>query len=117
MEQLLLARKIPKRRIVVASSTIYYQACGMLLEQAATAAREASRGESPSLTHLAVAEQAYLDDAAGKAMQEKRTRDGAWGWTVQGGDETPIEAVSLALYGARVHSGQKSSDERKAVVL
>lgn len=117
LEQLLLARKIPKRRIVVASSTIYYQACGMLLEQAATAAREASRGESPSLTHLAVAEQAYLDDAAGKAMQEKRTRDGAWGWTVQGGDETPIEAVSLALYGARVHSGQKSSDERKAVVL
>lgn len=100
LEQLLIKRKVPRRRIVVASSSQYFQACGMLLEQATAAAREAKRGDPLSLTNLAGDGQAQLSASARGSMQEKRSRDGAWGWGSPAGDETPVEAVSLALYAA-----------------
>ena len=70
-----------------------------------------------SLTHLELAEQSQLDVSAIRAMQQKRGRDGAWGWSVPGGDETPVESVSLALYGARVGKQPRTSGERKVVIL
>ena len=115
LERLLLDRKVPRRRIMVASSPMYFQACGMLLEQSTAAAREAKRGDALSLTHLSGDGQAQLDESAKKSIQEKRTRDGAWGWTSPAGDETPVEAVSLALYGARTGK-PVSSGTRKAVI-
>lgn len=111
LEQLLVERKVPRRRIVVASSPQYFQACGMLLEQSTTAAREAKRGDPLSLTRLAGEGQSQLDESAKKSVQEKRTRDGAWGWASPAGDETPVESVSLALYGAR--TGKKPRDARE----
>ncbi|MEQ6899001.1 terminase family protein [Microbacterium sp. KR10-403] len=115
LERLLLDRKVPCRRIVVASSPIYYQSCGMLLEQVTAAAGEAKRGEALSLTHLASVGQSQLDESAKKSTQEKRTRDGAWGWGSPAGDETPVEAISLALYGARTGK-PVSTGTRKAVI-
>lgn len=115
LERMLLDRKVSKRRIVVASTAQYFQACGMLLEQSTAAAREAKRGEPLSLTHLAGEGQAQLDESAKKSIQEKRSRDGAWGWASPAGDETPVEAVSLALYGARTGKSVPSGT-RKAVI-
>lgn len=117
LEQLLVDRKVPRRRIVVASSAQYFHACGMLLEQTTGAAREAKRGEPLSLTHLASAGQAQLDESAKKSVQEKRTRDGAWGWSSPSGDETPVEAVSLALYGARTGRKAAVQSEKTGVIL
>lgn len=117
LERLLLDRKVPRRRIIVASSPIYYQACGMLLEQTTAAAREAKRGEPLSLTHLSTAGQAQLDESAKKSTQEKRTRDGAWGWASPAGDETPVEAVSLALYGAQTGKKPREQREKSGVIL
>lgn len=117
LEQLLLDRKVPKRRIIVASSAQYYQACGMLLEQSTAAARNAKLGEPLTLTHLASDGQSQLDDSAKSAIQQKRTRDGAWGWASPTGDETPTEAVSLALYGAKTVRKPRTAGERKAVIV
>lgn len=117
LEQMLIKRRVPRRRIVVASSPQYFQACGMLLEQTTTAAREAKRGDPLSLTHLSGEGQSQLDESAKKSVQEKRTRDGAWGWASPAGDETPVEAVSLALFGARTGRKPRAAGERKAVIL
>ncbi|HWU28036.1 MAG TPA: hypothetical protein VN041_02960 [Microbacterium sp.] len=117
LERLLIERKVPRRRIVVASSPQYFEACGMLLEQSTAAAREAKLGGPLSLTHLSGEGQAQLDESAKKSIQEKRTRDGAWGWASPAGDETPVEAVSLALYGARTGRKPRAAGERKAVIL
>lgn len=117
LEQLLIKRKVPRRRIVVASSPQYFQACGMLLEQSTAAAREAKRGVPLSLTHLGDDGQAQLDASAKKSVQEKRTRDGAWGWASPGGDETPVESVSLALYGARTAGKARDVREGAGVIL
>ena len=117
LEQMLIKRKVLRKRIVVASSAQYFQACGMMLEQSTAAAREAQRGEPLSLTHLAGDGQAQLNESAKKSIQEKRTRDGAWGWAAPAGDETPVEAVSLALYGARTGRKLPVKRERTGVIL
>ena len=117
LEQLLIKRKVPRRRIVVVSTSQYFQACGALLEQTTAAAREAKRGEPLSLTHLAGEGQHQLGDSAKKSIQEKRTRDGAWGWASPGGDETPVESISLALYGASTGRQPRKQSERSGVIL
>lgn len=117
LERLLLERKVPARRIIVASSPQYYQACGLLLEQATAAVHAVAEGDSPSLTNLSGDGQAQLAASAAAVVQQKRTRDGAWGWAAPSGDETPSEAVSLALYGARTGKKPAGAGERKAVIL
>lgn len=117
LERMLLDRKVPRRRIVVASTAQYFQACGMLLEQSTAAAREAKLGDAVSLTHLAGDGQSQLDTSAKKSIQEKRSRDGAWGWASPAGDETPVEAVSLALFGARTGRKPNVKRERTGVIL
>ncbi|WP_181156002.1 terminase large subunit domain-containing protein [Microbacterium sp. MYb72] len=113
LERLLIERRVPRRRIIVVTTPQYFQACGLLLEQATAAASAVKRGEQPILTHLASG-QVQMDDSADKAVQEKRARDGAWGWASPAGDETPVEAVSLALFGAR--TGRKKR-EGSGVIL
>lgn len=117
LERLLIERKVPSRRITVASSPQYYQACGLLLEQATASAHAVAQGEPATLTNLTGDGQAQLAASAVAATQEKRTRDGAWGWAAPAGDETPTEAVSLALFGARTGKKPAGVGERKAVIL
>lgn len=117
LERLLIERKVSRRRIVVATSPQYYQACGLLLETATASAHAVDRGDEPTLTNLSGDGQAQLKDSADTVTQEKRARDGAWGWGSPAGDETPMESVSLALYGARTGKKPLNAGERKAVIL
>lgn len=117
LERLLIERKVSRRRIVVATSPQYYQACGLLLETATASVHAVDRGEDPTLTNLGGDGQAQLNDSADTVTQEKRARDGAWGWGSPAGDETPVESVSLALYGARTGKKPLNAGERKAVIL
>lgn len=107
LERLLLDRKVPQRRIILPSSGQYFAACGMLLDSA----------RDGSLSHLDSEGQEALDLSVKAVTQEKRSRDGAWGWTAVNGDETPAEAVSLALYGARTGRKPTVMREKRGVIL
>lgn len=104
LKSMLLKRGVPERRVRVANTPQYLQACVMFDD----AIRE------KRVTHLASEGQAALDASVGLIDKDKRG-----GWSAHGGgDETPVEAVSLALWGART-SKRKSKPEgqRKAVIL
>ena len=103
LRQMLVDRKVPPRKIVVASTPQYLQACEMTRNAAAES----------SMTHLASG-QGPLDESVAVCDRDKR---GGWVATVPGGDETPIEAVSLALWGARTAKAPTVPGERKAVIL
>lgn len=117
LERLLIERKVSRRRIVVATSPQYYQACGLLLETATASAHAVDRGDAPTLTNLTEDGQVQLKDSADTVTQEKRARDGAWGWGSPAGDETPIEAVSLALFGARTGRKPREQSGKTGVIL
>lgn len=107
LEMLLIKRKVPRRRITVISTAQYFQASGLLLDEVKAAAKAAKLGTPLPLTHTKDEGQLALDASAKAVVQEKRTRDGAWGWAAPGGDETPAEAISFALYGARTARPQR----------
>ena len=113
LERLLLARKVPRSRVVVASTPEYFKACGMLLGEATAAAHQST----PLLTHLDSIGQAQLDASATAAVQQTRTKDGAWGWASPAGDETPTEGASLALYGVRTKRKPREAREERGVIL
>lgn len=94
LKQMLLDRKVSVRRIVVATTPQYLQACEMT-RNAAT---------EKTMTHRAEG-QGPLDDAVSVCDRDRR---GGWTATVPGGDETPLEAVSLALWGARTMKAERS---------
>jgi hypothetical protein len=79
------------------------QACAMTLD----AVRDGS------LTHLAGDGQALLDASVAVVDVDKR---GGWVSTVPGGDETPLEAVSLALWGARTTTRSPGRKQRAVVM-
>jgi len=58
------------------------------------------------VTHPAVEDDSVdtLDDSVSVSDKKIRSQDGAWGWesTRYDGDEVPLEAVSVALWAARV---------------
>lgn len=103
LKQLLIDRKVPERRIRVVNTPQYLQACLMLDE-------EVSQG---NVTHLAGEGQAALDDSVSVCGKDKR---GGWAAQTVDGDETPLEAVSLALWGSRT-SKVKPREGRKAMVF
>jgi hypothetical protein len=106
LRQYLIDRGVPPRRIVVASTAQYLQACGMF--------REAVEKER-SVTHLGGEGQQALEDSVSVTDKDKR---GGWIPSTPDGDETPLEAVSLALWGARTTTLKPRGDgERKAVFL
>jgi hypothetical protein len=90
LAQLLRDRGVPDKWITLPTTAQYFEACGSLLE----------RCRQGTISHLSEGQE-RLDESVLGAVQKQRTRDGAWGWEVPGGDETPVEAVSLALLGAR----------------
>lgn len=110
LAQALRERRVPDRWIVLPSTPQYVQACGMFLD----ATRDGS------VTHLASEGQAALDESVSVVDRRSRGADGSWSWTstVPGGDETPVEAVSLALWLSKTSKVRPRGDaERKAVIL
>lgn len=103
--QALADRGVPRRVVHVMSTPEYMAAGPMLLE----AIRDGS------LTHLASEGQQVLDDSVA-VSDKKATPTGAWRWaaTTPDGDETPVEAMSVAHWGART---TKRKPGRKQVVL
>lgn len=93
LEQALRQRGVPAKVLTLPSTPQYLAACSMTLD----AVRD------KTLTHLATDGQAALDESVAVCDRKKRAADGAWGWeaTTPDGDETPLEAVSLALWAAK----------------
>lgn len=87
LRQLLIERGVSAARILVATTPQYLQACEMFRDAVADG----------SMSHLADG-QKPLDDSIAVADRDKR---GGWLATTADGDETPVEAVSLALWAAR----------------
>lgn len=82
---------VPKRTIRVLTTGDYLNACSLTFGKLLDG----------SLTHTASEGQRALDNSV--ATSDKKERGGgAWGWsvTVEGADETPIEAFSLAAWAA-----------------
>lgn len=103
LQQMLIDRKVFPRRIILASTPQYLQACEMT-RNAVT---------ERTLTHRAEG-QDPLDASVTIADRDKR---GGWAATVPGEDITPIEAVSLALWAARTFKTRKPDSQRRAVGL
>jgi hypothetical protein len=103
LRQYLVDRGVNARRIIVASTPHYLQACEMF--------RQAIRERT--VTHLASGQE-VLDESVSVTDIDKR---GGWIATTPDGDETPLEAVSLALWGARTTKPRRDPSERKAVFL
>lgn len=103
LRQLLLDRKVPFKRIQVANTTEYLQACEMLREEA----------KQRTVSHRTVGQE-VLDNSVAVSDRDKR---GGWIATVPEGDETPIEAVSLALWGGRTSKRKPLGDDRRRAVV
>src|SRR5699024_9408127 len=91
--QALRDRGVGKRVLIHASGPEYFAACAMFLD----AVRDGS------LTHSAVEGQKVLDESVAVCHRKDRGQDGSWSWepTTDDGDETPVEAVTVALWGAK----------------
>lgn len=89
----LRARGVPKRMLHVASTTDYFAACSMF--------HDAVKGRA--VTRLESEGQAVLDASVAVSDRKARGQAGSWGWhaTTPDGDETPVEAVSVALWAAK----------------
>src|SRR5690606_18656895 len=101
LRQLLTERHVPARKITLVNTSQYLAACGLLEDSV----------KAGTVTHLRVGQE-QLDEAVGVVEKDKRG-----GWTVPGGDETPVEAVSLALWGARTGRAPRDPEKRKVVIL
>lgn len=104
LKQLLLERRVPEKRIKVVSTPQYLQACAMLGDSL----------EAGTATHLASEGQKVLDDSVAVVDRDKR---GGWMSTVPDGDETPVEAISFALWGARMSKRKIRTEEQRGVIL
>lgn len=106
LAKLLTDRGVPRLMVLVASTPQYLQACTMTLDSV----------RDGTMSHLASAGQSVLDSSVAVCDVDKR---GGFVATVPGGDETPIEAVSLALWGSRTTKRKPRGDRerRKALVL
>lgn len=105
LAQLLRERKVPSSVVKVLSTPEYLQACGMFLDS--------TRAET--VTHLATEGQKVLDDSVAVTDKDRR---GGWISTVPDGDETPVEAVSVALWAARTTKRKPRGDrEQRGVIL
>lgn len=88
LKQMLIERGVRARTIRVANTPEYLTACGMLDEGV----------KAKTVTHRNSEGQAALDASISITDKDKR---GGWLSTVPDGDETPVEAISLALWGAK----------------
>ncbi|WIE65945.1 hypothetical protein DEI99_005245 [Curtobacterium sp. MCLR17_036] len=89
----LVDRGVSKTAIHVVSTPEYFGANTMFYDAV----------KDRTVTHLASDGQAVLDQSVAVSDKKMRGTAGNWGWdaTVPGGDETPVEAVSVAYWAAR----------------
>ncbi len=95
----LLDRKVKTRILHMASFADYTGACSMFYDGLLGGA----------VTHLATEGQKALDDSVASCDKKIRSRDGAWGWEAMtpDGDDTPVEAVSLAYWAAKTSTTKR----------
>jgi hypothetical protein len=84
-----------RKQVHVMTTAEYTTACAMLLESVRDGSVTHPRVEDPM--------EDALESSVAVCDQRKRGTSGAWGWesTTEDGDETPIEAVSCALWAAK----------------
>lgn len=119
LAQLLRDRKVPDSVIKIATTPEYTTACSVTLDAVRGSAKSVADGLVAELTHLSSEGQAQLDGSVSVSDQKFRP-SGAWGWTatVSDGDETPIEAFSLAYWMAKTTRRKPRGDtKREAVIL
>ena len=120
LAQLLRDRQVPDAVVKIANTAEYTTACSVMLDAVRASAAAAKNDEPMMFTHLASEGQAALDESVAISDKKLRGQSGAWGWsaTTDDGDETPVEAVSLAYWMAtttkRKPYGEK---ERRAKFL
>ncbi|MEV8339221.1 terminase large subunit [Leucobacter sp. NPDC077196] len=126
LKQLLKDRRVPDALVRVASTPEYTQACSITLDavRAAAAIAEANAETDDLLpvpfSHRRDEGQQLLDDSVSISDRKKRGPTGAWGWeaTTPDGDETPLEAVSLAYWISKTTRRKPYGEkERRAVFL
>ena len=105
LRQLLIDEGVPPRMITIASTPQYLQACETMRDSL----------KAGTVCWLDVEGQEQLSGSVAVCDVDRR---GGWVPTVPDGDETPLESVSLALWGARTTKRKPRGDyERKAVFL
>lgn len=129
LAQLLKDRGVPDAVVKIANTLEYTTACSSTLNAVREAAKVSAENknledeESPEplpFTHLASDGQAVLDSSVAISDKKKRGNSGAWGWiaTTEDGDETPLEAVSLAYWLASTTKRKPYGEqERRAKFL
>jgi hypothetical protein len=104
LAEMLRKRRVPERRVLVANTPLYLQSCAGFLDEV----------RAGSVTHLRADGQAALDQAVAVTDRRSRSRfDDAWSWWSADGSHVHVEAVSLALYGARIARAPKKRDPSK----
>jgi hypothetical protein len=95
----LLDRRVKARVLHMATGPEYFGACAMFYDALL----------GGGVTHLKSEGQAALDDSVAACDKKIRTRDGAWGWEAMtpDGDDTPLEAVSLAYWAAKTSTTKR----------
>ena len=124
---LLKERKVPDAVVKIATTGEYTTACSVTLDAVRDAYKVARANEGRdelvplSFTHLEHEGQSQLDDSVAVADRKLRGKTtGVWGWeaTTPDGNETPIEAVSLAYWSAKTTKRKPYGEkERRAVFL
>ncbi len=90
-------RKVPSKQVHQVTTGEYFAACAMLVDSV----REGVKSPG-AFTHPKAGEGDALD-ASVSICDRKVRASGAWGWeaTTEDGDETPTEAISVALRAAK----------------
>ncbi|RLP12255.1 hypothetical protein [Propionibacterium australiense] len=88
------ARGVPKRIVHQATTADYLTACSTLMEDLRTGLVTHPADSSPGDA---------LDDSVAVCDRKRRRADGSYGWeaTTADGDETPLEAISMAAWAAK----------------
>ena len=125
LAEALIARGAPRRAVHVCSSPEYFTSNAMFYDavregavEAAARAKSPDRPRVPMLTHLASDGQSALDDSVSVSDKEAVGKLGSWRWkaTTPDGDDTPVEAASLAHWAAKT-TKRRPGRKTKAVIL
>ncbi|WP_417556233.1 hypothetical protein [Microbacterium sp.] len=101
-------RKTPVRAFHVLNTAEYFSACTFLVDLA----------RDETLSHPAASDGDVLDDSVAISDRKLRGTSGSWGWqaTVEGGDETPVEAASIAVWAAKT-TKRRPGRKQKVMVM
>lgn len=110
LSQKLIKLGVPRKAVHILNSTEYFTACSMY----ETGMRDGSVTHSEDES----ANQTILDRSVAVCDKKLRGPAGSWSWevTVPGGDETPLEAVSVAVWAA-LTTKRRPGRKTRAVVL